>query len=131
MRRLPLRVVRLGSRLAPCALVALALGCAGPAPLPSVDMAGGQCEAGSGGSGGITVLLVKNPKKVQEYKASMAKLNNPAIAGDRHTMIFADGRMVTTSLERVGDWVNELGWSSRPISIQTASQWQRPILRRG
>ena len=41
----------------------------------------------------------------------------PALVSTADTVIYADGRAVTSDLGSVSQHLNELGWASRPIEI--------------
>ena len=106
------------------------------APLPKAAQKGqaeGSGEAGicDPGAAPVMIVVVPSPKKVQS--ASELWKATPIVMRDPETVVFADGRIVTSRIEATGDRLQSLGWAHRDIEIvgglsAAAGAWQR---RRG
>jgi hypothetical protein len=76
----------------------------------------------------VMIVVVPSPKKVKSA-AELWKAT-PIVARDPETVVFADGRIVTSRLEGTGDYVQNLGWTHRDIEIvgglpAASGAWQR------
>jgi len=74
------------------------------------------------------IVVVPSPKKVES--ASELWKATPIVARDPETVVFADGRIVTSRLEATGDHLQTLGWTHRDIEIvgglpAATGAWQR------
>jgi hypothetical protein len=88
----------------------------------------GLCEPGDPP---VTIVVVKSAKKVRSAAALWEA--TPVVARDSETVVFADGRIVTSRIEATGEHLKSLGWSHRDIEIvgspaAATAAWQR---RRG
>jgi hypothetical protein len=83
---------------------------------PSVCLAaGGMCGAETGP---VLVVLVESAPKVAPAAAGLSK--SPRLVDTPDTVIYEDGRAVTSNLASVSAHLNALGWASRPIEIAGA-----------
>jgi hypothetical protein len=77
------------------------------------------------------IVVVDSPEQVKA--ASALWKGTPILVEEAHTVVFADGRIVTSRVEAAGDHVQSLGWARRQIEIvgglpAASGAWQR---RRG
>jgi len=97
-----------------------------------VDAQGsGQVGICDTGSSPVMIVVVESPRKVQS--ASALWKATPIVLQEAETVVFADGRIVTSRLEATGDHLQSLGWTHRQIEIvgglsAATGAWQR---RRG
>jgi len=82
--------------------------------------AGAAAQGGMCGSSPapVLVVLVESAPKVHAAAASLSKA--PVLVSGADTIIFADGRAVTSDLASISQHLNQLGWASRPIEIAGA-----------
>jgi hypothetical protein len=66
-------------------------------------------------TGPVAVLVVGSAGAVKSAAAQYAGL--PILHRDAETVIFEDGRVITSNVEAVGDYLNELGWSGRELEL--------------
>jgi len=88
----------------------------------------GICEPGASP---VMIVVVDSPEQVKA--ASALWKGTPILVEESHTVVFADGRVVTSRVEAAGDHVQALGWARRQIEIvgglpAASGAWQR---RRG
>jgi hypothetical protein len=78
---------------------------------------GGTCDAGgAGGSGGSVALVVlASPERVAGYAATVEGVK--VLRRDAHTVVFADGRVITSDVAAAGQHLNALGWGGRRVQI--------------
>jgi hypothetical protein len=99
---------------------------------PSGGLAsGGMCGAGNDP---VLVVLVESSAKVEPAAAGLSKA--PRLVSTADTVIYADGRVVSSDLGAASGHLNALGWASRPIEIAGAGSSTRlppasPGRRRG
>jgi hypothetical protein len=79
----------------------------------------------------VMIVVVESPRKVESASARWKA--TPIVVQDPETVVFADGRIVTSRLEATGDHLQSLGWAHREIEIvgglpAAAGAWRR---RRG
>ena len=76
--------------------------------------AGQTCDADRS-SAPVLLLILQSSKKVHDFAASVrgAKI----LKQDQATVIFSDGRVVTSNIEAATRHLNELRWGSRSIQI--------------
>ena len=79
----------------------------------------------------VMIIVVESPRKVA--LASSQWKNTPILVQEPETVVFADGRIVTSSVEATGDRLQSLGWAHRDIEIVSglpaaSGAWRR---RRG
>jgi hypothetical protein len=77
------------------------------------------------------IVVVESPRKVKS--ASARWKDTPIVRQDAETVVFSDGRIVTSQVEATGPLLQSLGWTHRPIEIvgglpAASGAWQR---RRG
>ena len=78
-----------------------------------------------------SIVVVESPRKVKSA-AGLWK-TTPVVLQDPETVVFADGRIVTSRLDATGEHLQSLGWAHRDIEIvgglpAASGAWQR---RRG
>jgi hypothetical protein len=71
----------------------------------------------------VLVVLVESPKLVQSAAAGISRAR--PLVNEADTVIFADGRVVSSSLASVSRQLNALGWASRKIEIAGAGSVPR------
>jgi len=88
----------------------------------------GICEPGASP---VMIVVVDSPGRVKSAAALWKA--TPIVIEKPETVVFADGRIVTSRLEAVGDQLQSLGWAHREIEIvgglpAASGAWRR---RRG
>jgi hypothetical protein len=88
----------------------------------------GICEPGASP---VMIVIVESPRKVQS--ASALWKATPIVVQKADTVVFSDGRIVTSQIEETGPLLQSLGWTHRQIEIvgglpAASGAWQR---RRG
>lgn len=101
------------------------------APPQSGAPAPGQVGICDPDSSPVMIVVVESPRKVKSA-AGLWK-TTPVVLQDSETVVFADGRIVTSSLDATGGHLQSLGWQHRDIEIvgglpAASGAWQR---RRG
>jgi hypothetical protein len=88
----------------------------------------GWAEAGMCGPppGPVLIVIVESKAKVPGAAAGLSGTRRLVDTPD--TVIYADGRAVTSDLAAVSHHLNKLGWAQRPIEIAGAgrSTWRPP-----
>ena len=79
----------------------------------------------------VMIVVVESPKQVKSASAQWK--TTPIVVEKPETVVFADGRIVTSRVEAMGDQLQSLGWTHRQIEIvgglpAASGAWQR---RRG
>jgi len=98
----------------------------GVAPAASAG-SGASCEVG--GSGGpVSLYILQSPERVQAFAASVKGV--PVVVRKPATVVFGDGRVVTSDVESAGELLNELGWGRRRIEIAASFGSRRAPRRR-
>ncbi len=87
--------------------------------------AGAVCE--SKPTGAVMLLILPTQKKVHDYAASLSHI--PVVARDKTTVVFQDGRVVTSDVGRAGEHLNTLGWATLRLEV-VASFGMKPQRRR-
>jgi hypothetical protein len=82
---------------------------------PGAAAEGGMCGAPTGP---VLVVLVESAPKVAAAASGLSKTR--ALVNTADTVIYADGRAVTSDLASISQHLNQLGWASRPIEIAGA-----------
>ena len=104
----------------------LALACAlASGPADEARAAGAVCESKPTGS--VMLLILPTQKKVHDYAASLSHI--PVVARDKTTVVFQDGRVVTSDVGRAGEHLNALGWATLRLEV-VASFGMKPQRRR-
>jgi len=88
-------------------------------------VAAGSALAETGGMCGpadppVLVILVKPPQRVQSAARGISSAR--VLVNESDTVIFADGRLVTSSLTSASRHLNTLGWAHRQIEIAGAAR---------
>jgi hypothetical protein len=81
------------------------------AAAPAALAAGEACDT----SGPVSLLIVATPAKVREFAASVR--DAAVLGGDATTVVFSDGRVVTSDVTAASRHLNRLGWGGRPIDV--------------
>lgn len=90
---------------------------------PAARAAGEACDT----SGPVALLIVASPAKVREFAASV---RDAAVLGsDATTVVFSDGRVVTSDVTAASRQLNRLGWAGRRIEV--VASFRRRARRRG
>ena len=78
------------------------------------------CQPGQSGQSGSSVSLVilSSPKKVHELAATIRDAQ--VLKRDAKTVIFSDGRVVTSDVTSASKHLNELGWGKRSINVMAS-----------
>ena len=107
--------------MATCWLLALTAGAA----------ASEVCEAPPA-TGPVSLMILKSPGRVQSLAKSLAR-GVPVVARSESTVVFQDGRVMTSDVEAAGRELNRLGWSRRPIQVVASfpARQGRATRRRG
>jgi hypothetical protein len=88
-----------------------------------------SCQA-KPASGPVSILIVASPESVASFAASVQ--NARALVHERGTVIFDDGRVVTSNVDAATTHLNALGWGARPIEIVASFRLRSaPTPRRG
>ncbi len=87
--------------------------------------AGAVCESKPTGS--VMLLILPTRQKVHDYAASLSHI--PVVARDKTTVVFQDGRVVTSDVGRAGEHLNALGWATLRLEV-VASFGRTPQRRR-
>ncbi len=74
--------------------------------------AGEACKAG----GSVSLVILESRGKVYEYARSVAR-GVPVVASSPSTVVFRDGRVITSDVENAGRQLNQLGWGERRIDV--------------
>lgn len=79
----------------------------------------------------VMIVVVESPRRVKS--ASALWKTTPVVVEKPGTVVFSDGRIVTSQLEATGPLLQSLGWTHRDIEIvgglpAASGAWQR---RRG
>jgi hypothetical protein len=100
---------------------------------PEESRGGGSEQAGicDPADSPIMIVVVESPRKVASASAQWK--TTPILVQDPETVVFTDGRIVTSNIEATGDRLQSLGWAHRDIEIVSglpaaAGAWKR---RRG
>jgi hypothetical protein len=98
--------------------------------LPQESQVEGSGQVGfcDPGASPVMIVVVESPRKVES--ASALWKETPIVVQDPETVVFADGRIVTSRLEATGEHLQSLGWAHRDIEIvgglpAAAGAWQR------
>jgi hypothetical protein len=92
-------------------ILLLAVAVAGPLAAETGGMCGSRSEP-------VLIVLVESAPKVRAAATGISKA--PVLVNVADTVIYADGRAVTSDLGSISQHLNELGWASRPIEIAGA-----------
>jgi len=78
------------------------------------------CQPGQSAQSGSSVSLVilSSPKKVQQLAATIRDAQ--VLKRDAKTVIFSDGRVVTSDVGSASRHLNELGWGKRSINVMAS-----------
>lgn len=74
--------------------------------------------------GPVLVVVVESKARVPGAAAGLSPA--PRLVDTADTVIYADGRAVTSDLAAVSAHLNKLGWAERPIEIAGAGTSRRP-----
>ncbi len=89
--------------------------------------AGQVCEVPSS-SGPLSLIILASGSKVHAYAKT---LKGTVARRDAETVIFHDGRVITSDIEAAGRHLNDLGWGGRRIDVVASFSAPRARPRRG
>ena len=64
--------------------------------------------------GSVSLIVLQSSSAVHELAGA---LRGTIVARDDTTVLFADGRVISSDVGKVGDHLNTLGWAERPIRM--------------
>ena len=80
---------------------------------PAAAQAGEACDAG-GGPGSVSLILVASPTQVHEFaRATRGQI----LRKGSDTVVFTDGRVITSNASSASAHLNALGWADRRIEV--------------
>ena len=89
----------------------------------------GSCEVVQQ-TGPVSLLILASGRKVHDLAATVR--DSKVLVRDAHTVVFRDGRIITSDVAAVSDHINALGWEQRSINIvASAAKPKRRPRRRG
>jgi len=88
--------------------------------------AGEVCEVPHGGP--VSLIILASGSKVQQYARAT---KGTVVRRDAKTVVFLDGRVITSDVEAAGRHLNALGWGGRQIKVMASFPAQRARPRRG
>lgn len=65
--------------------------------------------------GPVSLLILPNNARVRSYAATVK--DSPIVSHSATTVVFGDGRVVTSDVTKASRHINDLGWETRPISV--------------
>jgi hypothetical protein len=90
---------------------------------PAASQAPGICDPRAG-QGSVSILVVASRQRVREFAASVRDAR--VVRRDADTVLFEDGRVVTSDVGALGPHLNALGWGHRKIAIVGSFASRRP-----
>ncbi len=95
---------------------------------PASARAGEICEVPSAGP--VALVVLASEAKVKAYARTQ---KGTVIRRDAKTVVFLDGRVITSDIEAAGRHLNALGWGARRIDVVAsfAAPRARPRRSRG
>jgi hypothetical protein len=87
-----------------------------------------SCDLSKQG-GPVSIVVVASKARVQKYAATVRDVR--VVRRDANTVVFADGRVITSNVSAASDHINALGWGSRRIELVATSTLRRPRRRSG
>ncbi len=88
--------------------------------------AGQVCSVPS--SGPVSLIILSSSSKVHTYARA---LKGTVVRQDKKTVIFLDGRVITSDVESASRHLNDLGWGTRGINVMASFPSARARPRRG
>ena len=73
--------------------------------------------------GPLSLLVLPTKSGVRNYAATVK--DTPIVSHDATTVIFGDGRVVTSDVASASRQINELGWASRSIKVVASFEMRR------
>jgi len=73
------------------------------------------CDARQRGGGSVSIVVLASGERVQKLAATVKSVE--IVRRDKETVIFADGRVITSDVEAAGRHLNALGWGHKRIEI--------------
>ncbi|MDJ0866983.1 MAG: hypothetical protein QNK03_12800 [Myxococcota bacterium] len=87
----------------------------------------GQGKVCEPAAGAVMVVVVDSPRQV---RTAVAGMRGRALVATEDTVIYADGRVITASVEATSRHLNELGWAHRRLQL-VGGVARAPTPRRG
>jgi hypothetical protein len=112
------------SRILASALLLMPLVLGDPAPAHANEV----CESKPSSRGAVSLIILSSGRKVHELAGSVKDAQ--VVAKDGETVVFADGRVITSDPEAAGVHLNRLGWSRRRIDVTATFPAKRARPRR-
>jgi hypothetical protein len=75
----------------------------------------------------VSLVILQSGSKVQELAASVRDAS--VVRRDADTVIFDDGRVITSDVSAAGDHLNALGWGDRRIDVAVSVPRRRALPR--
>jgi hypothetical protein len=99
--------------------------------LPAFAGANEVCDPGQS-RGAVSLMILKSDAQVHVLAKSLAR-GVPMAARDAATVVFQDGRVITSDVESAGRVLNALGWGARRIDVVASfgNRRARPARARG
>jgi hypothetical protein len=88
--------------------------------------AGEVCNVPS--TGPVSLIILASSAKVHAYARA---LKGTVVRQDAKTVIFGDGRVITSDVAAAGRHLNDLGWGARSINVMASFPAARARPRRG
>ena len=76
--------------------------------------AGESCDIASR-KGPVSLLILPSNSRVRSYAATVK--DSAIVSHSATTVVFGDGRVVTSDVTKASRHINDLGWGTRPISV--------------
>jgi hypothetical protein len=75
----------------------------------------------------VSLVILQNGQKVRELAASVRDAR--VVRRDANTVVFDDGRVITSDVSAAGDHLNALGWGDRRIDVAVSFPRRRALPR--
>jgi hypothetical protein len=91
---------------------------------PAYAQSAPTCDLSQRKKGGpVSLLILPSSSRVRSYAATLKGV--PIARQDASTIIFADGRVVTSDVSAASDHINALGWGNRSIKMVASFSTRR------
>ena len=94
---------------------AIAIACLSWLAAPATAQDGPSCGARSQPGAPVWLIILDSPSRVHTYAATVK--NERVLRRDATTVVFESGRIVTSNVGTVGEFLNSLGWAERKLEI--------------
>ena len=79
-------------------------------------------------TGPVSIIILQSSHKVHELAASTAR-GASVVARDANTVVFSDGRVITSDVAAATGHLNRLGWGTRHIDVVASFPPRRAVPR--